>query len=273
MKLNLKTGLLVLVGVVVLMGIISLNSCSDTQTPGVADSSGSASSSSGEAWTVIVKRLKPGQENFADVAIDMLVKVKGIDRRKIHKQQISGYTVVSYGRYPSLDDANAQKDMQFIKSLMDPDRGYPFVDAHLEPMPEPDPKISADWALENTTGYWTLQVGQFFGPGRKQAAVDMVKTLRKDGAPAYVTHGPIKSLVTIGSYPEDAVGSPGKTRISRKLMPKDPDLKKWCKKYPYLIVNSEYAKFKTSQGPKNEKVEMRIESQIIKITRPGESLW
>jgi hypothetical protein len=164
--------------------------------------------------------------------------------------------------------------MQFIKSLMMPDEErYPFVDAHLEPMPEPDPVVPADWMLEKTTGYWTLQVGQFHGPGRKQAAVEMVKTLRKECVPAYVSHGPVKSLVTVGSYPENAVGTPGKGKISRKLMPKDPDLKKWSRKYPYLIVNSEYAKFKSAQGPKNKKVEVRIESQIIKISRPGESLW
>ncbi|NLE29578.1 MAG: hypothetical protein GX629_07925 [Phycisphaerae bacterium] len=267
-KLDLKTTVWVLAGVVGVMGAILLSGCS-----GVGGSSSGVIDRGGERWTVIVKRLNPGQEVYADVVVKSLRQVRGIDAGKIRKQQVGGYTVVMYGQYSSLDDANAQRDMQFIKSLMVPDQGYPFVDAHLEPMPEPDPPIAASWVLEKTKGYWTLQVGQFYGPGRKQGAVEMVKILRNEGVPAYVSHGPVKSLVTIGSYPENAVGTPGKGKISRKLIPRNADLKKWSKQYPYLIVNSEYAKFKSSQGPGNEKVEVRLESQIIKISRPGESLW
>lgn len=272
LKLNLKMSVWVLVCGIVLAGAISLSSCSDAGQVGSTGSSGLLDQG-GERWTVIVKRLKPGQERLADVVYNSLAQVRGVDRNKIRKQQVGGYIVVTYGQYSSLDDPNAQKDMQFIKSLMVPDEGYPFVDAHLEPMPEPDPAVPADWMLEKTTGYWTLQIGQFHGPGRKQGAVEMVKMLRKEGVPAYVSHGPVKSLVTVGSYPENAVGTPGKGKITRKLMPKDPDLKKWSRQYPYLIVNSEYAKFKSIQGPKNQKVEVRLESQIIKIPRPGESLW
>jgi hypothetical protein len=161
--------------------------------------------------------------------------------------------------------------MKYIKSLVVPDEGYPFVDAHLEPIPEADPPVPASWLLVKSGGYWTLEIAQFSETGRKKAAVDLVEQLRKKNIPAYVFHGPVKSMVTIGAYPEKAVGQAGKQKISRQLKATDPELRKWKREYPNLLINSEYAKFKTKQKGKN--VEFRLDSQIIRVPSEGEMLW
>jgi hypothetical protein len=249
-----------------LLIIWMLSGCSETGSPGVASGFGGGT----EKWTIVVKRFGPGQEQFADIVVNTLVNVR-MQRDKIKKVKIGNQTVVMYGGYPSVDDSRAQADMKYIKSLYVQDEGYPFVDAHLEPIPEPDPPVEASWLLSKSGGYWTLQIAQFTETGRKKAAVELAGQLRSKGIPAYVFHGPVKSLVTIGSYPESAVGSAGKQKISRQMKAADPELRKWKREYPYLLINSEYAKFKTKKDGKD--IEVRLESQIIRVPRDGELLW
>ncbi len=243
----------------VVLGISLFHGCSQME----------GQSGEGRGWHIVVKRsVGPEREQWAGMVYDSLRQVKGLDPQKVKKYQTADSSVVTYGRYLNLDDPNAQKDLKFIKSLASPERGiFPFLDAHLEPISEPDPPIRADWVITNTKGYWTLQIGQFHGEKRKQAAVEVVNQLRAEGVPAYIYHGPVKSLVMIGSYPETAVKVPKGQEISQVLRPVDPDLRKWKSKYPYLIVNAGYAKFKDFRGGQ------RLESQIVKIPRPGASLW
>jgi len=261
-----QTGLKwIVTSLIVLTGTFFFVGCSDTQegtlfTGGQTESGG---------WQIVIKRLYgPDRERLAEKVYEAIRTVRGLDPAKVQKTSSGEYTVVSYGRYPSLENSQAQRDMKFIKSLMLPDQGYPFMDAHLEPIPEPDPAIQPDWVIGNTKGYWTLQIAQFQEGKRKLAAVRLVEELRKEGVPAYVYHGPVKSMVMIGSYPRNAVRTSSKKEISQILVPVDRDLKQWKSKYPYLIFNSGYAKVKNAKGQK-----ARMESQIIKVPRPGASLW
>jgi hypothetical protein len=153
---------------------------------------------------------------------------------------------------------------------MIPDEGYPFLDAHLEPMIEHDPSCPSDWLIANTDGYWTLQIAVWHGKNRKQHAVDFVRKLREENIPAYVYHGPVKSLILVGAFPYKAVDTSAKREIRREISPRDPKLKQWKQKFPYLLMNGDYAVIKTTVGaPTNQ----RMESVIMKIPRQGESLW
>lgn len=226
-------------------------------------------SGEGMGWHIVVKRaLGPQRDQWAGMVYESLKQVKGLDPQKVKRYHTADTSVVTYGQYVDLDDPDAQKDLRFIKSLLNPEQGIkPFLDAHLEPISEPDPPIQPDWVITTTKGYWTLQIGQFYGEKRKRAAVEVVNQLRGEGVPAYIYHGPVKSLVMIGSYPQDAVKVPKGREISQVIKPVEPDLQKWKSKYPYLIVNTGYAKYKDSRGGQ------RLESQIVKIPRPGASLW
>jgi hypothetical protein len=261
LKIAGKLGFRVLGPSMLMMTVLLLVGCGQTgQSGGFA--SGGGFGSAKERWTVVVKRLSMEQKQFADVTYNTLVRVQGLDRSKVRKVTVGEKIVVIYGEYSGIDDSRAQRDMKFIKSLAVPDQGCPFLDAHLEPMPQPDPPMPSSWDLTKSSGYWTLKIAQFDGAGRKQAALETVQQLREQQVPAYVYHGPVKSWVTIGSYPETAVG-----RSDMKAL--DSELKRWKQTYPYLLVNSEYAKFKSSHGAKKE---IRLPSQIIKIPHGGQ-LW
>ncbi len=252
--------------ILVLAGVALLVGCSETQDGSLF---GGGSQEGGGGWQIVVKRLYgPEREQLAMKVSEALKAVRGLDPAKVNKESSSDFTVVSYGRYSDLDDSRAKRDMKFIKSLMIPDQGYPFSDAHLEPVPEPDPPIDPSWMIGNTKGYWTLQIAQFQEGKRKLCAVELTKELRKEGVPAYVYHGPVKSMVLIGSYPREAVRTTSRREISQMLKPVNADLKRWKAKYPHLIFNSGYARVKDARG-----VKARMESQIIKVPRPGASLW
>ena len=225
----------------------------------------------GEQWQIVVKRFAgPNRRKLAQLVYNTLIAVRGIDKRKVRQVHTSKTSAVVYGRYNGINDRQAQKDLKFIKSLVSPDRGYLFLDAHLEPIPEPDPPINSAYLLENARGYWTLQIAKFYGKGRKRSAVNMTKELRSKGIPAYVYHGPVISYVTIGAFPENAVKAGRKGRLIGQPIPADPKLIQWQRKFPYLLINSEYVIFKSMQGKKKS---TRMPSQIIRIPSKTGSLW
>src|SRR5207244_4483730 len=80
----------------------------------------------------------------------------------------------------------------------------------------PDPLTRPEWDLANvdrnkgkaddTRAYWSLQVMAFRdNPKRKEAAVQAVEALRKQGIPAYFYHGESISSVCVGAWPASAV--------------------------------------------------------------------
>ncbi len=231
----------------------------------------SSENAGGEQWHIVVKRfMGPNRKKLAQLVYNTLIAVKGIDRRKVRQIHTNNSSTVVYGRYNGIDDKRAKRDLAFIKSLVSPERGYLFLDAHLEPIPEPDPPINSAYLLDNARGYWTLQIARFYGKGRKRSAVDMTNELRRKGIPAYVHHGPVISIVTIGTFPEDAVRAGRKGRLIGQPIAANPELRRWQRKFPYMLINSEYAVFKSTQGKKKS---ARIASQIIRVPSKNGSLW
>ncbi|MFA5863460.1 MAG: hypothetical protein WC975_02100 [Phycisphaerae bacterium] len=255
-----KIRYLILTAIILPVGVVLFHGCSGMQRD------------EGRGWQILVKRYyDENRDQKAGLVRESLRRVQGINAQNVRINNFSDYTEIVYGQYSTLDDLNAKKDLQFIKSLVVQDQGVPpFYDAHLEQISEPDPPIQPEWVITRTKGYWTLQIAQFYGEKRKQAAVELVSELRKEGIPGYVHHGPVKSLVMIGSYPYNAVKMPGNQSISQDIKPADPDLQKWKADYPYMIINAGYAHVRDTQSKKQMGM---IPSQIIKIPRPGASLW
>jgi hypothetical protein len=72
----------------------------------------------------------------------------------------------------------------------------------------PDPSAPPEWNLANAPAdmFWSLQIAAYKDfAGRKQAAVDKVNELRKQGVPAYYYHGETISSVCVGLWPITAV--------------------------------------------------------------------
>ncbi|NLX06785.1 MAG: hypothetical protein GXY33_16735 [Phycisphaerae bacterium] len=226
-------------------------------------------------WQIVLKRfVGPDRTRSAQWFHDSLKVSRGIDPAKIAVTHSDEVTLLTYGSYNNPQSQQAQKDLAFIKGLGVRDQGYLFLDAHLEPIPEPDPPILASWRLINSGGYWTLEIARFDEPGHKKAAVELVQYLRTEKkTPAYVYHAANRSLVTVGAFPEDAIQAGGGRRgpvIGMKPVVTDPDLKRWQNEFPYLIVNGTYIDLK---APKDDKKEIRMPSKIMRVPDPSGSNW
>lgn len=253
----MRAAMIVVCGVVLAAG-----GCAQTGGFGGGDS---------RTWQIVAKRFR-GQGHYAKAkwVCESLKLSRGIDPNRVTLVHERDGTVVAYGRYRGIKDSQAKKDLTFFKSLGMPDQGYMFLDAHLEPVAEPDPPVPAGWMLTNSKGYWTLEIARFDQEGRKKDAVSLVRQLRSEHVPAYVRHGPIKSVVTVGAFPPNAVANAAVGRDKRRVImmrpiPVDAGLKKWKKRFPYLIVNAAYINLKAKQGGK--KAKSRLESKIMRVPK------
>ena len=124
-----------------------------------------------------------------------------------------------FGFYRAVEDptdvassAAAQSDRQFVRELVLHDvlgqESKPFKDAGFLPLSAPDPTAPPEWNLFNkdlakrpkdpTRAYWSLQIMAFKANAlRKEAAVQAVQALRKQGVEAYYYHGDTISSVCV----------------------------------------------------------------------------
>lgn len=134
----------------------------------------------------------------------------------IHYGEYDGWLAMEGGRERLVFAPATTRDLHMIQGLELVDqrggRGqtvyhYPFQPARLEPIQEADPAIDPAWLLVNAPPgvVYSLQIGFYTGPQRKQYAVDAVKKLRADGVKAFVFHGPSRSIVTVGEFGSTAV--------------------------------------------------------------------
>ncbi len=222
----------------------------------------------GRWWIVVGKFRGPFKDQQADETYKILLNSKDIDRSKIKKRNVDSYIIIGYGNYHDYKSRKAKADLKAIQSIITPEGFKIFWSAHFEPIPEPTPAINPEYLLRNVKGYWTLEIARFTGPGRKKRATEFTKELRNQNIPAYLHHGMIRSVVTIGSYPENAV------RTSRKyvgiLKIVDPNLRMWKRRFPHIQVNGKYVRFR----PINAKKFMYKPTEVKKISNIIEGgLW
>lgn len=145
----------------------------------------------------------PGHIQRAKQAKDDLItstKLKGW--YVSHEEQQS---TLFYGYYRSLEDPKLKADRARIATMQDNVGNRPFADALPVAINSPDPTAPPEYDLANAKGYWSLLVGTYQGPQRKEYAVEAVREARKSGVEAYYHHGKAGSDVCVGSWPEEAI--------------------------------------------------------------------
>ena len=197
-------------------------------------------------------------ENYAKA----LKQVKTLNPNLVRVIHESEETSVFYGRYQRRYDANTGqerytpdplRDLEFIRTLsmdiQDPATGrrtvWPFQLATMSTLPG-GRGSHPEWLLDKAKGYYSLQIAVFYNTGemrqRKYAAEEYCRLLREQGAEAYYYHGPVNSIVCVGSFPKEAIqtlqkADPYTGIIQVKAVMTDPRLLELQKKYPHNTHN------------------------------------
>jgi hypothetical protein len=173
-----------------------------------------------ERWTILCLELEgPGAEATARQIAQVLRRTPQIDARSIRvlPETDGAKANIYYGSYERRIDprtgarsipAAMERDMVLLKELADPDGLRYFLRARKVPFPSADVG-RPEWDLRRADGVYTLQVAVYFNTDkmrqRKKAAAEKTRQLRARGLEAYYYHGPTRSLVTVGSFGEDAL--------------------------------------------------------------------
>ncbi len=203
------------------------------------------------------------------------------------------HSTLYYGYYREIDPkidakeaARAIADRKTMAEFTNAANGERlFRGVLLVAMEEADPIAPAEWKLSNAQGYWSLQVAAFHDNARrKEAAVEAVRDLRKQGYEAFFFHGPAVSSVCIGAFPQTSVDvDDGPKKFSpdapvlvappdmdlvqtpsdrpmvikqRKINVTDPELKKLWQAFPTHATNYEEGRQITKRdGTKVDKFE------------------
>jgi hypothetical protein len=151
----------------------------------------------------------------------------------------SGYSELYRGRYPSAEAAMA--DLKQAKGYRTPVGIQLFAQAMVMPLPQ-QPAGRFEYDLTEGKGAFTVVVAEFYDVpeagyvGRRSFAQQYCRQLRTKGEEAYVLHGPVKSLVSIGSFPESSYPT---AAVGNKLqrVVRDPRMEEALKRFPDLAVN------------------------------------
>ena len=146
--------------------------------------------------------------------------IHGRDESNIYFGFYSFDTVADKAGTSDLD--LARQDLELVKGVQDVNHSTPFRNSVFVMLDAPDPLAPPEWNLYNVDrtlrptdpkrAYWSLQIMAFRGvEQRKEAAVEAVRDLRKQGVDAYYYHGESVSSVCVGHWPADAVKSQNRT--------------------------------------------------------------
>ncbi len=175
--------------------------------------------SRGDAWAIRCISIDgPDAARLAHGYGDALKGIAGFKADLVRVIDGPSGSTLYYGEYRRRYDARNEVEM------FDPDprptlerlRGlslggqdiWPFQLATMAALPGAS-EGGQDWALRDAKGYWSLQVAVFYDTGefrqRREAAEQYCKLLRDQGEEAYVDHGDVHSIVSIGTFPKSAI--------------------------------------------------------------------
>lgn len=164
----------------------------------------------------------------------------------VHEEQGS---MLCWNHYDSVSAANG--DLKKAKQFRSPTGQSPFTQAITIPLPGTD-FGPPQWSLLNAKGAYTVLVGVYYDVpeekyiGRKKFAVECVKRLREAGYEAYYFHGPARSHVCVGTFPDESVEKirvvvPDRGETYRNEV-KDPRIIALLKQFPDLSINETASK-------------------------------
>jgi hypothetical protein len=169
------------------------------------------------AWAIALNRIEGADRlAVAQRQQQQLAKATGMD---IWTRDEGDKAVVYSGRYAGVNDPNAQRDLDRWRRMIAEGAVrlpavmlVPVVDA-------PQRGGLPDYDLRTVQGReaYTLQIGYYdeqFGKNFRDAAEQAAAALRQQGEQAFYYHGPYRSLVTIGAWPESAITIDLKTGVA-----------------------------------------------------------
>lgn len=211
--------------------------CLDEQ-PGGTVSLGSRTQAD-QANLTILLCLVPGPNHAADAEAykDTVAKATGWqDLYVVHQAE---WSELYRGRYLSMQQA--QRDLKRAKAWRDSRGLLPFAQALVMPLPAKQVG-PPEWNLQRTSGVFTVAVAEFYDVpeasyvGRRDFAVQCCRELRSQGLEAYYHHGPLKSFVCVGSFPESSYPSVNEGGTVKRVV-RDQRIETLLKRFPYLAVN------------------------------------
>jgi hypothetical protein len=168
------------------------------------------SEASGQTWAIFLGRFEgANHQQKAEQAAQRLAGAA--DFADVWVAEEDDRSVVYHGRYEGSDSEQARRDLRRWHALHQ--RGQ--IEAEglmLVPVMEGteggNPKHDLRSMSGNENAAYTLQIGFYddrYGENFRRAAEEAVAKLREDGHRAFYYHGPNRSMVTIGVFPEEAV--------------------------------------------------------------------
>lgn len=198
---------------------------------------------------------------LADNCAEHLRNVRGLKAKLVQVFHERDESIVFYGRYQRrFNDRTSQTtftpdpdgDLALIRSLSrEVQRGggremvWPFRLATMDTLPAPS-SVPPEWDLETADGVYSLQVAVFYDTQemrkRRFAAEQYCRLLRERGEKAYVHHGQVHSIVTIGAFPREALRTfeqpdplTGRVQVIRRIV--DPQMLEAQKRHPHHLQN------------------------------------
>jgi hypothetical protein len=240
MSMNLNLKLRNTIGCVLWAGVavgLALGGCADFQT--VEPIQPRTTLTNENASYTILLCVTRGENHMAEAR-----NIKGVVERSLSWNEVfvvnkAGWSEVYRGRYVSMEEA--QGDLKKARTWRDSLGAQPFAQAMVMALPgkEVGPP---EWNLLRTTGVFTVVVAEFYDVpessyvGRKDFAVRCCREFRAEKLEAYYYHGPAKSFVCIGSFPEASYPSVQEGGEIKRVV-KDERIKTILKRFPFLAVN------------------------------------
>jgi hypothetical protein len=172
------------------------------------------------------------------------------------------------GRY--LSATQAEQDLRASQAWRDSQGMQPFARALVMPLP-PKQVGPPEWNLLRTSGAYTVTIAEFYDVpessyvGRRDFAVQFCRQLREKNLEAYYYHGPTKSFVCIGSYPESGYPSVKEGGVFKRVV-RDSRMSKTLKDFPFLAVNGRQ-EVEVRQTKEGKPVRLVTASYVMEIPR------
>lgn len=226
-------------------------------------------SSRDASFTILLCRLGgPNHAAEAEAYRDKVAAASGWgDLYVVHKDELSELYL---GKYVSR--AKAESDLKKTSKWRDAEGATPFMRALVMPLP-PMQVGPAEWNLLRTSGVFTVAVAEFYDVpeaippyvGRRDFAVQCCRELRSQGYEAYYYHGPVKSIVGIGSFPESAYPTVNKDGVLTRVA-RDERIHTILKKFPDLAVNGRQEIYVVRSGS-GKSAKLATASYVMEIPR------
>lgn len=180
-----------------------------------------------EDWTILCYEFNAEpHRNHCEQVADTLRRTPDIRADEVWcaHDDVSLISRLYYGRYRISVDPQSRspqvpegmrRDFELVCTLGDDQQRRLFGQARMVPMVDAPQAEHTEWALIRAKGTFSLQVAVFQADSEfsqpRQAAVELVEELRKEGHEAYYHHGTVMSMVTVGTF------GPGATMKSSEV--------------------------------------------------------